>query len=99
MSNQQHRSNEQIKHIKQDMKKMSDDQLRSIFARDGDHQLSALAHWELMSRSHMPSVYEVTVMDGCEVIDRHLKRAVSSEYVASLLDGCNEVRIRKVEIE
>ena len=44
-------------------------------------------------------VYEVTAMDGCEVIDRCLKRAISSEYVDSLLDECDEVRIRKVEIE
>ena len=102
MNNQRHRSNEQIKRIKQDMEKMSDDQLRSILSRDRDRQLSALAHAELSARYNMPSVYEVTLLTaamGVNVTSSRLKRTISSEYVESLLDVCDEVRIRKVEIE
>ena len=99
MNNQQHRSDEQIERIKQDMKKMSDDELRSVFAAGDDRYLSALAYAELSARLSTPIAYEVTEMFSGEVVSRHLKRAISSEYVDSLLDECDEVRIRKVEIE
>ena len=99
MNNQQHRSDEQIERIKQDMKKRSNDELRSVFAAGDDRYLAALAYAELSARFSTSSAYEVTAMDGCEVIDRHLKRAISSEYVDSLLDHCDEVRIRKVNID
>ena len=97
-NNQQHRSEEQIGRIKQDMKKMSDDQLRSIFATGDDRELSMLAHIELLSRSNTPSVYEVKALVG-EEVDTLLKRAISGEYIDYLLDRYEEVRIRKIEIE